>query len=206
MKKTMKIAMAVALLFTATLSAHAQFSAKSSDRVPDRFHMGLRAGFTINSYTGDYTSNIDPLLFPTGGFALDFQVAPVPIFVGLGLNYVNLGYKWDSKYDSETEHLHCIHLPLTASYHINVAPNLFINPFFGGFVAYNLTDIDKDEKDWDDNRLNYGLRFGCGMNYGRLTLDMGYDLGLKNAYDSSDYKATSGTFFMTIGINWAGDR
>jgi hypothetical protein len=171
--------------------------------VPDRFHMGLRAGFSSNTFTGD-VEYIDPLLFPMGGMALDFQVAPVPIFLGIGLNYVNMGYKWEYGHHSETEDWHCIHMPLTASYHINVAPNLFINPFLGGFMAYNLTDVN-EKSDWEDDRFNYGLRFGCGMNFGRLTLDLGYDLGLKN-FGEKHVKIKSGTFFMTIGFNWAGSR
>lgn len=199
MKKSFKMMLAAAMLFSATLSANAQFSKKENNRVPDRFHMGIRGGITSNTYTGD-ASGIDALLFPTGGFALDFQVAPVPVFVGLGLNYMNYGYKYDGRYDTETEDgHHAVQLPITASYHINVAPNLFVNPFVGGFMAY---DFDDDF----DNQFNYGLRFGCGMNFGRLTLDLGYDLGLANVIDSDHYSAKTGTFFMTIGFNWAGSR
>lgn len=197
MKKSFKVMLAVAMLFSATLSANAQFSKKENNRVPDRFHMGIRGGITSNTYTGD-ANGIDPLLFPTGGFAMDFQVAPVPIFLGFGLNYLNQGYKYDDYYDTETEDLHTVQVPITASYHINVAPNLFINPFAGGFVSYNIdSNFDKD--------VNYGLRFGCGMNFGRLTLDLGYDLGLANL-GGDYYDAKSGTFFMTIGFNWAGSR
>ena len=199
MKKSFKLMLAVAMFFSATLSANAQFSKKENNREPDRFHMGMRGGISSNTYTGD-VGDIDALLFPTGGFALDFQVAPVPVFVGLGLNYMNYGYKYDGYYDTETEDgHHAVQLPITASYHINVAPNLFINPFVGGFMAY---DFDDDF----DNQFNYGLRFGCGMNFGRLTLDLGYDLGLANVIDSDHYSAKTGTFFMTIGFNWAGSR
>jgi hypothetical protein len=199
MKKTFKMMLAVAMLFTVTLSANAQFSSSGGDRVPDRFHMGIRGGLTSNSWT-----HYDPLLFPTGGIALDFQVAPVPIFLGIGMNYANLGFKYDSYGDTETVDAHSIHMPLTASYHINVAPNLFINPFAGPFFSYDLTDIE-DEDDIDDSRFNYGFRVGCGMNFGRLTFDLGYDLGLKN-FGNSDHSIKTGTLFMTVGFNWAGSR
>lgn len=190
MKKSFKVMLAVAMLFSATLSANAQFSKKENNRVPDRFHMGIRGGITSNTY-----DDVDPLVFPTGGFALDFQVAPVPVFVGMGVNYVNYGFKTDY-YDADDQH--SVQIPITASYHINVAPNLFINPFVGGFAAYNFdSDFEED--------FNYGLRFGCGMNFGRLTLDLGYDLGLANL-GKDYYDAKSGTFFMTIGFNWAGSR
>ena len=204
MKKTLQLLVAVALLLSVSMSANAQFSKRQNSRVPDRFHMGLRAGLTSNTFIGDGDEYLDPLLFATAGFALDFQVAPVPIFVGIGLNYVNMGYKYDGYHETETEDWHCVHMPITASYHINVAPNLFINTFFGGFMAYNCTDIDEDEE-WDDDRFNYGLRLGCGMNFGRLTFDIGYDMGLKN-FGDKHYDIKSGTLFVTVGFNWAGDR
>ena len=215
MKNSFKLMLAAAMLFTATLSADAQFRKKVNTRTPDRFHMGLRAGFTVSTATGDFTEYIDPLIFPYGGLALDFQVAPIPIFVGIGLNYVNMGLKYtiDNKYISETKTFdaHSIQLPITAKYHLNLAPNLFLQPFIGPWFAYNLSDIDEEKRDWNDDRFDYGLCIGCGMNYGRLYFDLGYDIGLKNWYDnddhdSHDYSQHRGLFFMTIGFNWAGDR
>lgn len=208
MKKIMMM-LAAAMLLTAT-TANAQFRKKDNNRVPDRFHMGIRGGVTSNTYTGENTSNIDPLVFPTGGFALDFQVAPIPIFVGFGLNYMNYGFTEKRVYggDHSYDDAHSIHMPITVSYHINVAPNLFINPFIGDFVAYNFDTPDGVKEDF-----NYGIRFGCGINFGRLTFDVGYDLGLYNLggeyYNGSRYvdgDLSTGTFFATIGFNWAGSR
>lgn len=201
MKKSFKVMLAVAMMFSATLSANAQFSSKSESRTPDRFHMGIRGGITSNMYSdyslkSGYDHNTDALVFPTGGIALDFQIASVPLFLGLGVNYVNYGFKIDDGYYSyKDDECHSIQVPITVSYHIGVAPNFFINPFVGEFTAYNFdSPTDKD--------LNYGLRFGCGLNFGRLTFDVGYDLGLADLGND----AKTGTLFMTIGFNWAGSR
>ena len=218
MKNSFKIMLAVAMLFTATLSANAQLRKKvNSTRTPDRFHMGLRAGLTASTITGDYTEAAKALLFPYGGLGLDFQVAPIPLFVGIGLNYMNMGYKVEYNYnhkdETKTWDAHSIQMPITVKYHINLAPNLFLQPFLGPWFAYNLTDIDEENKDWNDDRFDYGLRFGCGLNYGRLYFDCGYDLGLKNWYDrdgryknEKDYTINRGVLFVTFGFNWAGER
>lgn len=210
MKKIMMM-LAAAMLLTAT-TANAQFRKKDNNRVPDRFHMGIRGGLTASTLTGDIDKvwgsddAIKGLWYPTGGFGLDFQVAPVPIFLGLGLYYQNQGYSYEYRGKTKDVDAHCVQLPLTASYHINVAPNLFINPFLGPWFSYNCEDVDKDN-DWNDDRFDYGVRFGCGMNFGRLTLDLGYDIGLKNWYDGNkDYTINTGIFFMTVGFNWAGSR
>lgn len=201
MKKSFKMMVVAAMLFSATLSANAQFSKKDNNREPDRFHMGLRAGLTVNTLMGDVNDRASSLLAPTAGLALDFQVAPIPIFVGLGLNYVNQGAMMETRYEDEVYNTHAIQMPVTASYHLNVAPNLFINPFVGFVMSY-AADSDFD----DVNEFNAGFRVGCGLNFGRLTFDLGYDLGLVNIIDSDRSSVNTGTFFMTVGFNWAGSR
>ena len=208
MKNSFKIMLAVAMLFTATLSANAQLRKKvNSTRTPDRFHMGLRAGLTASTFTGDYTEDVSALLFPYGGLGLDFQVAPIPLFVGIGLNYMNMGCKYDNyHHETETADAHSIQMPITVKYHVNLAPNLFLQPFLGPWFAYDLTDISEEKKDWNDDRYDYGLRFGCGLNYGRLYFDCGYDLGLKNWNGNDSHSTYRGVLFVTIGFNWAGER
>lgn len=186
--------LAVAMLFSATLSANAQFSKKENNRVPDRFHMGMRGGLSINASEGD------AVLFPYGGFNMDFQIAPIPLFLETGLYYMNKGYQdyWDAEYDEHTDD-HYIHMPILASYHINVAPNLFIQPFVGGVGGY-LTETEEFEA---------AVRVGCGLNFGRLYLNVGYDIGVTSHdfYDRYyDGSRKNNTFFATIGFNWAGSR
>lgn len=193
MKNSLKAIVAVVLLFSATLSANAQFD---NNRVTKRFHFGIRGGFTVNSWSGDGV-DVDALAFPTGGFAFDFQLAPVPVFLGFGVNYMNEGFKY--KHSDETENASAIHMPLVFGYHFNVAPNLFVSPYMGSFMSYC---VDDDIPIIRDDQFNYGLRFGCGLNFGRLTFDMAYEYGL----DEKRYDARSGTFFATIGFNIAGER
>lgn len=196
MNKSLKAIVAVALLFSATLSANAQFD---NNRVTKRFHFGIRGGFTVNSWSGDGV-DVDALAFPTGGFAFDFQLAPVPVFLGFGVNYMNEGFKY--KHSDETENASAIHMPLVFGYHFNVAPNLFVSPYMGSFMSYC---VDDDIPIIRDDQFNYGLRIGCGLNFGRLTFDMAYEYGLKN-FGEKHYDARTGTFFATIGFNIAGER
>ena len=203
MKNSLKAIVVVALLFSATLSANAQ----GNSRVTERFHFGIRGGFSINSWRGDGADalDMDPLAFPTGGFAFDFQIAPVPVFLGFGVNYLNEGYKYEDYWDgNETVNLSAIHMPLVFGYHFSTAPNLFVSPYAGTFMSYCVEDMD-DNDGFDDDRFNYGLRIGCGLNFGRLTFDMAYDYGLKN-FGKKHFDLRTGTFFATIGFNIAGER
>lgn len=210
MKKSMKCLIAVVLLFAATVSANAQFE---DNRVTKRFHMGLHGGLSVNNYTGDKTEGYDALPYFTGGLHFDFQIAPVPVYIGFEMNYLNLGYKYSgSSYSSsysyrkdKTYNANCYNLPIYVGYHFNVSPNFFISPHAGISMSYCLDDLDDKNYDWDDNRFNYALRLGLGMNFGRLVFDFAYDLGLKNT-GTDRYKSHTGTFFATIGVNLAGAR
>ncbi len=59
--------------------------------------------------------------------------------------------------------------------------------------------------DRNSESFNYGLRAGVGINYGRLTFDVGYDLGLANL-GKGGFTTRTSTFFMTLGYNWLGSR
>lgn len=210
MKNSFKVLLAAALLFSSSLSTYAQFE---NNREPSRFHFGIRAGLSSNTFSGDL-DGYKPLYAFTGGLAFDFQVAPVPVFIGFGLNYLNEGckYKYSNSYydygivsyERKVDNS-AIHIPLVVGYHINLSPNFFISPYLGGFASYSVEDID-DKVEWEDERFNYGLRFGVGLNFGRLTFDAAYDLGLKNLTSGSKYKMHSRTFFVTLGFNIAGKR
>lgn len=213
MKYSIKTVIAVTMLFAATVSANAQFD---NNRETKRFHMGLHGGMSVNSYNGDASDYYDQFLYFTGGLHFDFQVAPVPVYLGFELNYVNLGakyYYYGHDYYSYNSHrsydntidINCLNIPIYFGYHFNLTPNFFISPHAGISMSYCLDDLDDDNYDWDDDRFNYALRLGLGLNFGRLTFDLSYDLGLKNLGDR-DYKSHTGTFFATIGVNLAGSR
>ena len=202
MKNSTKVILAVFMLFAATVSANAQFD---NNRQTKRFHMGLHAGGSINSYTGGATEYMDPITSFTGGVNFDFQIAPVPVYIGFDLNYLNLGYKYTYRSSGKRYDANCFNLPVYVGYHFNVAPNFFISPHVGYSMSYLVDDWDKSNYDWDNNRFNSAVRFGCGFNFGRLTFDLSYDLGLKN-WGSSKKTSYTRTFFATIGVNLAGCR
>lgn len=206
MKKTFKLLLSAAILFSATLSANAQLLKKEKFSVPDPMHFGVRGGITFNSFT-DY----DPYLFPTGGLAVDYQMsATTPIFIGAGLNYVNYVVADEREYmyggHKLDEYCGGIQIPVTLSYHINVAPHLFINPFAGVFTAFY-------PDSYFEESLNYGLRIGLGMNFKRITLDFCYDAGLAK-HNLGNHGMTyedvasqkSNTLFLTVGFNFIGKR
>lgn len=195
MKKSIKKMAVVALMLVAgsTMTVNAQLLSEKP-----RVHFGIRGGVSASSYSLD---GMESKIFPMGGFAVDFKVAPIPLYLESGLYYVNRGYKLDipdDYYDDESTDNQAIEMPIVVSYHYYLNDKMSIQPFFGGFISQVF------DGPFDD--LDYGLRLGAGFNYGRAYASIGYDFGLKNWDYGYDKSFKSGLFFFNIGFNFVGSK
>lgn len=195
MKKSIKKMAIVAMMLVAgsTMTVNAQLLSEKP-----RVHFGIRGGVSASSYSLD---GMESKIFPMGGFAVDFKVAPIPLYLESGLYYVNRGYKLDipdEYYDDESTNNQAIEMPIVVSYHYYLNDKISIQPFFGGFVSQVF------DGPFDD--LDYGLRLGAGFNYGRAYASIGYDFGLKNWDYGYDKSFKSGLFFFNIGFNFVGSK
>lgn len=195
MKKRIKKMAIVAMMLVAgsTMTVNAQLLSEKP-----RVHFGIRGGVSASSYSLD---GMESKIFPMGGFAVDFKVAPIPLYLESGLYYVNRGYKLDipdEYYDDESTNNQAIEMPIVVSYHYYLNDKMSIQPFFGGFVSQVF------DGPFDD--LDYGLRLGAGFNYGRAYASIGYDFGLKNWDYGYDKSFKSGLFFFNIGFNFVGSK
>ena len=185
-----------AALFSTTASAQ-------SIKYP-KMHFGIRVGGSFNTvstsanlrgFDGDY--NFKGKTFPTGGLALDFRIASVPIYLETGAYYVNRSAVIETDYEKDMD-AHTIQVPLLLSYHHYISDKTAIQPFIGGYASY-LEDFGA------------GVRLGVGINYGRLYANVGYDIdliehtgSLNYSYSSIDFKSPG--LFATIGFNFGGSR
>lgn len=191
-KSTKKLAtLAMMLVAGSAMTVNAQLLSEKP-----RVHFGIRGGVSSSTYSGDY---FKAKVFPTGGLAVDFKVAPIPLYLESGLYYVNKGfkYKYVDKYDDDSQNNHAIEMPVVVSYHYYFNDKMAIQPFFGGFVSAAF--------DGPNDEVDYGLRLGTGFNYGRAYANIGYDFGLKN-WGNDNYSSKSGLFFFNIGFNFVGSK
>lgn len=191
-KSTKKLAtLAMMLVAGSAMTVNAQLLSEKP-----RVHFGIRGGVSSSTYSN---SGTDAKVFPTGGLAIDFKVAPIPLYLESGLYYVNKGYKYDLGYDlgEESTDNHAIEMPIVVSYHYYFTDKMAIQPFFGGFVSAAFDGPNDD--------VDYGLRLGTGFNYGRAYANIGYDFGLKN-WGNNGHTSKSGLLFFNIGFNFIGSK
>ena len=176
--------------------------ANDDRRVPDRMHMSIRAGSSLG------VGEAGGILFVQGGFGFDYQIAKIPLFLETGVQYMNKGqldYEHDlntNNYFTQVEENHCFFVPALVSYHMNIGPNLFLQPFAGLTAGFSGTRLFFDS----------AVRIGLGFNFGRLYSNIGFDIGI-TSHESENSNSSwnrahwnNYNVFFSVGFNFMGRR
>lgn len=185
------------ILFAALFATNAN---AQSIKYP-KMHFGIRVGGSFNSASHSTTKYFDEEIklngktSPTGGFALDFRIASIPLYLETGAYFVN---RTVTVADADVDINDLTgQVPLLLSYHYYISDNTAIQPFAGGYMSYG-------------HKFIPGVRFGVGINYGRLYANVGYDIDLGeregNKSRFGDFRFKSPGIFATIGYNFGGSR
>ena len=182
-----KFRLAALVLFAAMITTNVN---AQSIKYP-KMHFGIRLGGTFNTATvnGEKITGVTGANSPTGGFALDFRIASIPLYMETGIYCVNRTLCIKDGYDKEDI---TGQVPLLLSYHYYISDKVAVQPFAGGYASYGHNFVP-------------GARFGVGINYGRLYANVGYDIDLaERDVDHGKYKSPG--IFTTIGFNFGGSR
>ena len=222
MKKLFTLIMAVAI----AMPTFAQFEYSRTKR--SRFnhnnveqYYGLRLGYNIACINSS-DALIDTESY--GGLALGgiygLQLAnSTPLWLEAGLFYSEKGGKnehYTSLSDNNltrnqkmTTRLIYLQAPIVIKYSLDVADDLYLQPFLGGYLGLGIggkTKLYSDEKSYDSfdnfNRFDGGLRIGCGAEYQMIYAEMGFDFGLANISDNEFKTARNQNLFINVGVNF----
>jgi len=134
-----------------------------------------------------------------------------PIFFETGLAYTEKGGKGTYEGKKFTYGLNYLEVPLVLKYFVNVAPDITVQPFLGGYLAFGVGGKVKDYgsraayssfSESNFNRFDGGLRVGCGLQMSVFCLEVGYDHGLSNICGDAFADSHTGTLFANIGVNF----
>lgn len=189
---------AVFAFLLVALWAHAQFQPAYKHAV--RYHVGARAGVGFSSYDFDESRVIT---MPTGGIAVDYRVASVPVYVESGLYYMDMGTRGKVYYtdgytvDEFTSHNHSVLMPMVGSYHFYIGDKVTLQPFTGFYVSYG----------FGNDKTDFGLREGVGVAVNNFYANMGVNYGLVDQLSEPFIgDGHHRSFFMTVGFNFIGGR
>ncbi len=198
-----------------TIPSFAQFETNRGrsryNRDDTERYYGLRLGMNVASTSSESnTFDTNPRTGLVIGFAYGMQLSRNhPLWLEASLLYSEKGGKTHQDGDKVTYRLGYLQLPIVAKYGINMDDDLYLQPFFGGYLSVGITGKMKNygtresESVFDNmKRFDGGLRAGCGLEYKMMYVEVGYDLGLANiAKDEFDNTKTR-CFFVNLGINF----
>ena len=196
----------VALMLAAP--SFAQYSSGGFELDKQNLYYGVRLGMTVANLGGDFDS--DSKVGMTLGGVVGLRVSEsTPLFLESGLYYTERGAK-DIGYTN-------IEIPLLIKYGVKATDDIAILPFVGPYFAragWGKTKIADetgkvvkvgtfDEKQWTGlKRLNMGFKVGCGAEYNKLYLEIGYQFGVTNISKADELSIRSNAFFTNFGVNF----
>lgn len=140
-----------------------------------------------------------------------------PLFLESGLYYTERGAKDGSNKVSLTY----LEIPLLIKYGIQATDDIAVLPFIGPYFSLGIAgktkfpEVDSDGKIHtasqgsyhNFNRSDMGIKFGCGAEYNKLYLELGYQFGLANIADfhlpsGEDASCHGNALFLNFGVNF----
>ena len=100
-------------------------------------------------------------------------------------------------------------MPLVCKYSFDVADDFYIQPFLGGYLAAGFAGKTKNYTERESqssynivNRLDGGLRIGCGLEYQMVYAEAGFDFGLDDISKDDFQSVRNRSFFLNVGVNF----
>ena len=182
----------------------AQYSSGGFELDKESLYYGVRFGGTLASISGD--RSLGSKVGMTLGGVIGLRVSSsTPVFLESGVYYTQRGAK---EGDFEVQHDN-LEIPLLVKYGFQATDEIALLPFIGPYFAYAVNS-DWKYKGADSNsvahmrpnRNNMGFKLGCGAEYNKLYLELGYQIGITNIWDSDEFTAHNNALFLNFGLNF----
>jgi hypothetical protein len=202
----------------------AQYSSGGFSLSESSVYYGFRLGMNVANITGDDAYDLGAKVGLNLGGTVGLRLSDTtPIFLESGLYFTGCG---ESK-DKSTVTLNYLELPLLIKYGVQVTDDIALLPFVGPTFRYGLfggnTKISGGvggalkydsfgDSDFANGKLQYkrsdvGIKLGCGAEYNKLYLEVGYQFGITNIANwtlpnGDDASASNGALFINLGVNF----
>ena len=211
------------------MPSFAQYSSGGFDLDKENVYFGVRIGMTGASLSGEevtvdtrhYSTDVGMKSGMTLAGVVGLRVSSnTPLFLESGVYYTERGGKKD-KFQISYNNLE---VPILIKYGIKVSDDIAVLPFVGPYFSYAISGKTKQLFDKDGvpvtkvekvgtfdekkaysgglKRANMGFKLGCGAEYNKLYLELGYQFGVTNISKLDDMTTRSNALFVNIGVNF----
>ena len=196
----------------------AQYSSGGFSLNESSVYYGIRLGMNFANLTGDAPIDGMRLGLNFGGTVGLRLSDTTPVFLESGLYYTGSG----ASKDKQSTSLNYLELPLLIKYGIQVTDDIALLPFVGPTFRYGIFggttklggnkydafgDSDPVNRKFQYKRADMGIKLGCGAEYNKLYLELGYQFGITNIANwevagVDDPSAHNGALFLNLGVNF----
>ncbi len=180
-----------------------------------QLNLGVKGGLNMSNMVGDEINDNNMKLGFHVGLAADYDFAP-SMAIQTGLFFTTKGFQYKANSLEYTENLMYLQLPVHFAYKQEVTPGTRIVFHAGPYVAYGLAgkrsfkagSIEgSGDKIFGDGLLQYkpfdaGLGLGVGAEFGRLLVDVGWDMGLVNISNVNNAKVRNQNAYLSVGVKF----
>ena len=210
--KTMKkfLMSIVAVLMAAP--SFAQYSSGGFTLSESTVYYGARIGMNLSTITGDGTDDMKTKAGLTLGGVIGLRISDsTPVFMESGLYFTQYGAGGEGKNEMNINYLE---IPVLIKYGFQATDEIAVLPYIGPTLAYGVSAKSKHEDSNGDvestsgfgknnlNHANVGIKLGCGAEWNKLYLEMGYHFGVTNILDDDKDTWHNGNFFVNFGVNF----
>nr|WP_297659218.1 porin family protein [uncultured Prevotella sp.] len=178
-------------------------------------YFGFRIGPAF-SYVNSDDKRLDGGNWQTGlnvGVVAGIPLSNIqPLYLEAGLSYIEKGGKKDLDNGKKmTYDLNYLEIPVVLKYKYNIDPHFSIQPQVGGYFGVGVGGKIKNfeeraaQNSFNENnfqRLDGGLRLGCGIAYDMFYCDLTYDIGLANICHDTFDTSHNGSLQLNFGVNF----
>ena len=201
----MKKILSVLIIMIATVPSFAQLSSGGFSFDKENLYYGIRIGMTGASVSGD--GDLDGKIGMTLAGVVGIHLSDnTPLFLESGLYYTERG----GKKGNVRAGLNYLEIPLLIKYGFKATDEIAVLPFFGPYFSYGLggklktgdTKRSSYNNEAGFNHPDMGFKLGCGVEYNKLYLEIGYQFGVANISAVDNYSARGKAFIANFGVNF----
>lgn len=203
----------LAVLFAAP--SFAQYSSGGFSLSESSLYYGVRLGMNVANLSGDDEPGLNSKIGLNLGGTVGLRLSDTtPIFLESGLYFSGFG----AQKDKNSVTLNYLELPILIKYGVQVSDDIALLPFIGPSFRYGLfggkiktSGEGKIDSFGDDpyqyKRGDVGIKLGCGAEYNKLYLELGYQFGITNIANwelanHDDAAVHNGALFINLGVNF----
>ena len=192
----------------------AQYSSGGFSLSESSVYYGMRLGLNVANLTGDSEGFSGAKAGLNFAGVVGLRVSETaPVFLESGLYFTQRG---SSKDKNTYVNLNYLEIPILLKYGVQVADEIAVLPFIGPTFSFGVGGKMKAGDGEDKvgsfgsdkfNRTDVGIKLGCGAEYNKLYLELGYQFGITNIADwkmanNNDASVHNGALFVNLGVNF----